>query len=128
MGGGFLNGTAEYTFTSGVAWGMQAGVGYALSLVVGGLVFARVMRRHGFATLIDPSFANESSSFANYVSDDPAVKGWAGLGFVLVMAAHSYGVILTKKLTKITSVQLNFHQGLMIGLASSTLVPLFLHS
>jgi solute carrier family 5 (high affinity choline transporter), member 7 len=54
VGGGYINGTAEYTFTSGVAWGMQAGVGYALSLVLGGLVFARVMRRHGFATLVDP--------------------------------------------------------------------------
>ncbi len=54
VGGGYINGTAEFTYTSGVAWGLQAGMGYALALVVGGLFYARVMRRYGFATLIDP--------------------------------------------------------------------------
>lgn len=54
VGGGYINGTAETTFSSGVVWGAQAGIGYALSLILGGLVFARVMRRHAFATLVDP--------------------------------------------------------------------------
>lgn len=54
VGGGYINGTAERAFSSGVIWGAQAGIGYSLSLVLGGLLFARVMRRHGFATLIDP--------------------------------------------------------------------------
>lgn len=54
VGGGYINGTAEQTFGSGLLWGAQAGIGYALSLILGGLVYARVMRRHGFATLVDP--------------------------------------------------------------------------
>jgi solute carrier family 5 (high affinity choline transporter), member 7 len=54
VGGGYINGTAEASFSRGVLWGVQAGVGYALSLVVGGLFFARTMRRNGYWTLVDP--------------------------------------------------------------------------
>ena len=81
-----------------------------------------------FVTLIDPSFSNQSSSFANYVSDGPVVMGWAGVAFVGVMAVHGYGVLLTKKLSKVTSVQLNFHQGIMIETISAILVPTTLQS
>ncbi|MEQ1507627.1 MAG: sodium:solute symporter, partial [Myxococcota bacterium] len=35
-------------------WGAQAGVGYALSLVVGGLLFAPTMRKNRYWTLVDP--------------------------------------------------------------------------
>ena len=44
VGGGYINGTAEYTFSAGNLWGAQAGIGFALSLIVGGLFFARIMR------------------------------------------------------------------------------------
>lgn len=54
VGGGYVNGTAEQSFSRGVLWGLQGGIGYALSLVVGGLFFARVMRRNGYWTLVDP--------------------------------------------------------------------------
>ena len=37
VGGGFINGTAESVYSSGLAWA-QAPWGYALSLVVGGLI------------------------------------------------------------------------------------------
>lgn len=53
VGGGYINGSAEYTTSFGLAW-VQAPWGYALSLVVGGLFFARKMRRHGFTTMLDP--------------------------------------------------------------------------
>ncbi len=53
VGGGFINGTAEYTANAGLVW-VQAPWGYALSLMVGGLIFARPMRRRGFTTLLDP--------------------------------------------------------------------------
>lgn len=53
VGGGFINGTAEYTANSGLVW-VQAPWGYALSLVVGGLFFARIMRRRAYRTLLDP--------------------------------------------------------------------------
>lgn len=53
VGGGFINGTAESVASSGLAWA-QAPWGYALSLVVGGLVFARPMRRRRYTTMLDP--------------------------------------------------------------------------
>ncbi|HMQ91267.1 MAG TPA: sodium:solute symporter family protein [Flavilitoribacter sp.] len=53
IGGGYINGTAEYTASQGLVW-VQAPWGYALSLVVGGLLFARPMRRRQFRTMLDP--------------------------------------------------------------------------
>ena len=53
VGGGFINGTAEAAATSGLVW-VQAPWGYALSLIVGGLFFARKMRRYEFKTMLDP--------------------------------------------------------------------------
>ncbi|NRA50606.1 MAG: sodium:solute symporter family protein [Phaeodactylibacter sp.] len=53
VGGGYINGTAEYAATAGLIW-VQAPWGYALSLVVGGLLFARRMRNYRFLTLLDP--------------------------------------------------------------------------
>lgn len=53
VGGGYINGTAEYTYSSGLVW-VQAPWGYAMSLIIGGLFFARKMRRRGYRTLLDP--------------------------------------------------------------------------
>lgn len=53
VGGGYINGTAEYTASAGLVW-VQAPWGYALSLAIGGLFFARRMRRYRFHTLLDP--------------------------------------------------------------------------
>ena len=45
MGGGYINGTAEFVYTPGygLLW-TQAPFGYACSLVIGGLFFATKMR------------------------------------------------------------------------------------
>lgn len=40
-------------FSTGLVW-CQAPIGYALSLVFGGFLFARRMRREGYVTMIDP--------------------------------------------------------------------------
>ncbi len=53
VGGGFINGTAEATAASGLVW-VQAPWGYALSLIIGGIFFARKMRRFQFRTMLDP--------------------------------------------------------------------------
>jgi len=52
--GGYLNGTAEAVYDSsrGLVWA-QAPWGYSISLVLGGLFFARTMRRRSFTTLLD---------------------------------------------------------------------------
>ncbi|XP_063443929.1 high-affinity choline transporter 1-like [Mytilus trossulus] len=53
VGGGFINGTAEVIYQSGFVW-CQAPFGYALSLVFGGLFFAKKMRNEGYVTMLDP--------------------------------------------------------------------------
>eukprot|EP00058_Branchiostoma_floridae_P026730 XP_002612221.1 hypothetical protein BRAFLDRAFT_269453 [Branchiostoma floridae] len=55
VGGAFINGTAEavYTSGSGLLWA-QAPFGLAISLLIGGVFFAKKMRSAGFTTLFDP--------------------------------------------------------------------------
>lgn len=55
VGGGYINGTAEaiYDPLQGIVWA-QAPWGYALSMVLGGIFFARLMRRRQYTTLLDP--------------------------------------------------------------------------
>ncbi|XP_053333232.1 high affinity choline transporter 1 [Clarias gariepinus] len=55
VGGGYINGTAEYVYLPGygLAWA-QAPFGYAMSLVLGGLFFAKPMRSRGYVTMLDP--------------------------------------------------------------------------
>ncbi|XP_048759125.1 high-affinity choline transporter 1-like [Ostrea edulis] len=53
VGGGFINGTAEYIYKDGLLW-CQAPFGYALSLLFGGLFFAEKMRTEGYVTMLDP--------------------------------------------------------------------------
>ena len=45
VGGGYINGTAEYVYTPGygLVW-TQAPYGYAIALVLGGIFFAKKMR------------------------------------------------------------------------------------
>ena len=51
--GGYLLGTAEYTYKHGITHGAQGGVCFGLSLIVGGLFFAARMRRMEFSTMVD---------------------------------------------------------------------------
>ncbi|XP_076839369.1 high-affinity choline transporter 1 [Brachyhypopomus gauderio] len=55
VGGGYINGTAENVYLPGygLAWA-QAPFGYAMSLVLGGLFFAKPMRSRGYVTMLDP--------------------------------------------------------------------------
>lgn len=53
VGGGYINGTAESTQAYGLVW-VQAPWGYALSLMIGGLIFAGPMRRRNYTTMLDP--------------------------------------------------------------------------
>uniref|UniRef100_A0A0N4ZCS3 High-affinity choline transporter 1-like n=1 Tax=Parastrongyloides trichosuri TaxID=131310 RepID=A0A0N4ZCS3_PARTI len=53
VGGAYINGTAEALYNGGLL-GCQAPVGYALSLVLGGFLFAKKMRDEGYVTMLDP--------------------------------------------------------------------------
>ena len=52
--GGYLLGTAEGVYRGSIPSGLQGGVCFGLSLILGGLCFARRMRELEFTTLIDP--------------------------------------------------------------------------
>lgn len=71
--GGYLLGTAEGAFT-GVASGLQGGVFFGLSLVLGGLFFAARMREKGFTTLVDLFEARFGRAWAKVLSL-PAILG-----------------------------------------------------
>lgn len=53
VGGGYINGTAEIVYTRGLVW-CQAPFGYAISLIIGGQLFAVKMRQAGYKTMLDP--------------------------------------------------------------------------
>ncbi|MCP9266061.1 High-affinity choline transporter 1 [Dirofilaria immitis] len=53
VSGAYINGTAEALYNGGLL-GCQAPFGYALSLVIGGILFAKKMRDEGYITMLDP--------------------------------------------------------------------------
>ncbi|CAK8686514.1 unnamed protein product [Clavelina lepadiformis] len=55
VGGGYINGTAESVYTPGLGllW-TQAPFGYSVSLILGGFLFAKQMRKQGYVTMLDP--------------------------------------------------------------------------
>jgi high affinity choline transporter 7 len=62
--GGYLLGTAEGAYRTSLASGVQGGLCFGLSLVLGGIFFAGRMRRLGFTTLIDPFEVRFGKSWA----------------------------------------------------------------
>jgi high affinity choline transporter 7 len=96
--GGYLLGTAEGTFNS-LASALQGGVGFGLSLILGGIFFARVMRSRGYTTLIDPFEERFGKKWAAVLSL-PALLGevfWSAE--LLVATGASFGIILDMDLT-----------------------------
>ena len=97
--GGYLLGTAEGAYKSSIALGAQGGVCFGLSLILGGVFFARVMRRHAFTTLIDPFEARFGKRWAA-VLFLPAIAGevfWSAE--LLVAVGSTFGVLLGMDLT-----------------------------
>jgi solute carrier family 5 (high affinity choline transporter), member 7 len=91
--GGYVNGTAEQTYAAGLLH-VQGPWGYALSLVVGGLWFAPIMRRHGYLTLLDP-FEQRFGRRAAALLYVPALTGevfWTAA--ILTALGTTFGIIL----------------------------------
>jgi high affinity choline transporter 7 len=92
--GGYLLGTVEGTFKSGIPLGVQGGLCFGISLILGGLFFARRMRRFEFTTLIDPFEARFGRHWAVVVAL-PALLGevfWSAE--LLVAIGSTFGVML----------------------------------
>jgi Na+/proline symporter len=97
--GGYLLGTTEGAYKSSIQLGIQGGLCFGISLVLGGLFFAGVMRCHGFTTLIDPFEARFGKRWAA-VLFLPALAGelfWSAE--LLVAIGSTFGVLLGMDLT-----------------------------
>jgi high affinity choline transporter 7 len=97
--GGYLLGTAEGTYKSSLALGLQGGLCFGISLILGGIFFAGIMRRYGFTTLIDPFEARFGKKWAA-VLFLPALAGeifWSAE--LLVAIGATFGALLGMKLS-----------------------------
>src|SRR5215470_6393014 len=97
--GGYLLGTAEGAFKSSLSSGILGGLCFGVSLILGGLFFARRMRRLKFTTLIDP-FETRFGKHWAAVLFVPAMLGevfWSAE--LLVAIGSTFGVILKMPLT-----------------------------
>lgn len=93
VGGGYINGAAEATYSSGLVW-VQAPWGYALSLIIGGLFFAKTMRRYQFKTMLDP-LAQRYGERTAAIFFLPALTGevfWTAA--ILSALGSTFGVVL----------------------------------
>src|SRR5580765_1783707 len=97
--GGYLLGTTEGAYKSSIQLGIQGGLCFGISLILGGVFFAGVMRRHGFTTLIDPFEARFGKRWSA-VLFLPALAGelfWSAE--LLVAIGSTFGVLLGMTLT-----------------------------
>ncbi len=97
--GGYLLGTAEFTYKYGLTAGIQGGVCFGISLLVGGILFAGRMRRFEFSTMVDPFEARFGKGWAAVLSI-PAMLGelfWSGA--LLVALGSTFGLLLDMDLT-----------------------------
>lgn len=93
VGGGYITGTAESVYHSGFVW-TQAPWCYAVSLIIGGIFYARRMRRYEFMTMIDPLEVRFGKKMASLLYI-PALLGeifWSAA--VLTALGTTFGVIL----------------------------------
>src|SRR6185436_2670940 len=97
--GGYLLGTTEGAYKSSIQLGIQGGLCFGISLILGGVIFAGIMRRFEFTTLIDPFEARFGKQWAA-VLFLPALAGelfWSAE--LLVGVGSTFGVLLKMELT-----------------------------
>ena len=97
--GGYLLGTAEGVYRSSVATGLQGGVCFGISLILGGLFFARTMRAHAFTTLIDPFEARYGARWAVVLSLPAMLAEMFWSAELLVALGATFGVVLNMDLS-----------------------------
>lgn len=92
--GGYLLGTAEGVYRSSLASGLQGGVCFGISLIIGGLFFARRMRALEYRTLIDPFEARFGPRWAVVLSLPAVLAETFWSAELLVALGSTFGVIL----------------------------------
>ena len=92
--GGYLLGTAEGVYRSSLASGLQGGVCFGISLIIGGLFFARRMRALEFHTLIDPFEARFGARWAVVLALPAVLAEMFWSAELLVALGATFGVVL----------------------------------
>ena len=92
--GGYLLGTAEGVYRSSLASGLQGGVCFGISLIIGGLFFARRMRALEFHTLIDPFEARFGAKWAVVLAMPAVLAEMFWSAELLVALGSTFGVVL----------------------------------
>ncbi len=92
--GGYLLGTAEGVYRTGIAGGLQGGVCFGISLILGGLFFARRMRALEFHTLIDPFEARFGPKWAAVLAQPAVLAEMFWSAELLVALGATFGVML----------------------------------
>ncbi|XP_078356322.1 high-affinity choline transporter 1-like, partial [Oculina patagonica] len=121
VGGGYINGTAEvlYDKSQGLVW-CQAPWGYAISLSLGGLLFAKVMREREYVTMIDP-FQEKYGPRMGGLLYIPALMGeifWSGAILSALGATVSVVLGLDRSTSVIASASIAVFYTLLGGLYS----------
>ncbi len=97
--GGYLLGTAEGVYRSSLATGLQGGVCFGISLIIGGLFFARRMRALEYRTLIDPFEARFGARWAVVLALPAVLAEMFWSAELLVALGSTFGVVLDLNLT-----------------------------
>ena len=92
--GGYLLGTSEGVYRSSLASGLQGGVCFGISLIIGGLFFARRMRALEFHTLIDPFEARFGARWAVVLALPAVLAETFWSAELLVALGSTFGVVL----------------------------------
>ncbi|XP_067009291.1 high-affinity choline transporter 1-like [Anabrus simplex] len=101
VGGGYINGTAEAMFNTGLAW-CQVPIGYSLSLLFGVMLFVKPMREENYFTMLDP-FQRKYGNRIGALLYLPALLGdivWVGA----ILNALGSSLVVILELDPITSV------------------------
>lgn len=92
--------TPALAYKSSVQLGVQGGLCFGLSLILGGMCFAGVMRRFGFTTLIDPFEARFGRRWAAVLALPALAAEVFWSAELLVAIGSTFGVLLGLGLTQ----------------------------
>ncbi len=97
--GGYLLGTAEGAYKSSIASSIQGGLCFGISLILGGIFFARKMREYEFTTLIDLFEVRFGKKWAAVLFIPAMLAEVFWSAELLVAIAATMGVIMGMKLS-----------------------------
>lgn len=115
--GGYINGIAEILYTRGLIW-CQAPFGFAISLILGGQLFAVKMHDAGYRTMLDP-FQKHYGAWMGCLLFVPALCGEI-LRSSAILAALGGSVQVMLELEEIQSVLLSACFALFYTLSGGT--------